>query len=330
MKLSASRHHDPSRSTLSKTSETLTPIWSASPTPLAADGTIDIPSIPRMVEHHLRLQIDGLMLCGSCGEGPWLPDRERETLVKETIDAAAGRIPVAVQITDNSVQRMLELAGRCADWGADMVVVAQPYHIANRSPRRIFEIIRDTVRESPLPAGFYDRGTITQNPLDAEFIPELISEPNIALVKDSSANMEKRTAYAHAASLRPGLRLLNGDEFCLPDYLSAGYHGALLGGAIFNGWIARQIVDAHSAGDASGAATLQERMNELMWVTYGGKSISCWLSGLKYLLCRMEVFSSITNLPDYKLSDECRQAIDEIFDGGDANGFLAELLPDPI
>jgi len=280
-----------------------------------------------MVEHHLRLQIDGIMLCGSCGEGPWLADREREILVRETVAAAAGRIPVAVQITDSSAQRMLEFAGRCADWGADMVVVAQPYHIANRTPRRIFEIIRDTVRESPLPAGFYDRGMITQNPMDAEFIPELISESNIVLVKDSSGNADKRAAYVSAASTRPDLRLLNGDEFCLPDYLAAGYHGALLGGAIFNGWIARQILNAHRSGDASAAAALQERMNELMWITYGGKAITCWLSGLKYLLCRMDVFASITNLPDYKLTDECRQAIDEIFDGGDPHGFLPDLLP---
>jgi len=305
------------------------PIWSASPTPLSEDGTIDRASIPRMVEHHLRLQIDGIMLCGSCGEGPWLPDLERETLVKDTVEAAAGRLPVAVQITDSSQQRMLEFARRCADWGADMIVVAQPYHIANRTPRRIFEIIRDTIRDAPLPAGFYDRGTITQNPLDAEFIPDLISETNLVLLKDSSADIAKRTAYVTAASTRPDLQLLNGVEFSLPDYIDAGYHGALLGGAIFNARIARQIFEAHRAGDISGANSLQERMNELMWIAYGGKSITCWLSGLKCLLCRMGVFSTITNLPDYSLTDECRDAIEEIFDGDDPYGFLADLLPDP-
>lgn len=302
-------------------------IWSATPTPLLESGTIDRTSIPRMVEHHIRLRIDGIMLCGSCGEGPWLSDQQREVLIRETVEAAAGRIPVAVQITDNSAQRMLEMAGRCAEWGANMVVVAQPYHIANRTPRHIFEITKQTIHESPLPAGLYDRGLATQNPLDVDFIPELLEEQNLLLVKDSSLNAEKRAAYLRAVSAHPGLKLLNGDEFSLPDYLAAGYHGALFGGAIFNGWIARKILAAHAGGDHAAAATLQARMNELMWRAYGGKEITCWLSGLKYLLCRMDVFSSIYNIPRYPFTEECRAAIDEIFDRGDANGFLSDLLP---
>lgn len=307
---------------------TASPIWSASPTPLSEDGRVDRASVRRMVEHHLRLNIDGMMLCGSCGEGPWLPDLERETLVKETVAAAAGRIPVAVQVTDNSRQRMLEFARRCADWGADLVVVAQPYHIANGSPHRVFEIIRDTLREAPLPAGFYDRGTITQNPLDIEFIPDLLSEPNLVLVKDSSADVAKRSAYLKAAATRPELRLLNGVEFSLPESLEAGYHGALLGGAIFNARIARQIFEAHRSGDTAQAHALQERMNDLMLRVYGGPKITCWLSGLKYLLCRMGVFSTITNLPEYTLTADCRQVIDALFDGNDVDGFLADLLPE--
>jgi len=47
-------------------------IWSATPTPLTDDFRVDRPSVQRMVEHHLALGVSGLMLAGTCREGPWL------------------------------------------------------------------------------------------------------------------------------------------------------------------------------------------------------------------------------------------------------------------
>lgn len=302
-------------------------IWSATPTPLTQEGRIDVPSISRMINHHLRLGVNGIMLCGSCGEGPWLSNRERETLIKESVATAAGRIPIAVQITDNSAERMLEFSEQCADWKVDRVVVAQPYLIANKSPRHVFEIIRDTIRHASLPAGLYDRGLANHNPLEAEFIPELLEEKNLTIIKDSSVNAEKQAIYLDAVKHRPEIMLFSGGEFDLPTYINAGYRGVLLGGAIFNAALARQIIEALEKGDQEAAKKLQERMNELMWIIYGGKKITCWLSGLKHLLIRMNVFSTIKNIPRYTLTDICRDEIDALFDGNDPRGFLGDLLP---
>jgi len=45
-------------------------IWSATPTPFTMDREVDRESLGRMVEHHVRLGVDGLFLAGTCGEGP--------------------------------------------------------------------------------------------------------------------------------------------------------------------------------------------------------------------------------------------------------------------
>jgi len=34
------------------------------------DREVDRESLGRMVEHHVRLGVDGLFLAGTCGEGP--------------------------------------------------------------------------------------------------------------------------------------------------------------------------------------------------------------------------------------------------------------------
>src|SRR5690606_2022663 len=117
-----------------------------------------------------------------------------------------------------------------------------------------------------------------------------LAEPNLVLIKDSSVSSEKRDAYL--AHKREGVALMSGDEFNVTPYITAGYSGVMLGGAIFNGALTRRILDA-----LDDAERLQSRMNDLMWIVYGGKKITCWLSGLKYLLTRMGVFSGIHNIP---------------------------------
>lgn len=56
-------------------------MWSAVPTPLSSDLKVDESSVVRMVEAAIDDGVQGLFLAGTCGEGPWLPDRERIRLV---------------------------------------------------------------------------------------------------------------------------------------------------------------------------------------------------------------------------------------------------------
>lgn len=102
-------------------------VWSATPTPLTPDRRVDPASVKRLVEHHVKMGVTGLMLAGTCGEGPWLPDAERETLVRTAAAASGGRLRIAMQVTDNSAGRTLANIEKAAAWGVEIAVVAQPY-----------------------------------------------------------------------------------------------------------------------------------------------------------------------------------------------------------
>ena len=62
--------------------DTLCGVWSASPTPFTRKMEIDIQSIERMVEHHIKLGVKGLFLAGTCGEGSWMTNDQRRQLVQ--------------------------------------------------------------------------------------------------------------------------------------------------------------------------------------------------------------------------------------------------------
>ena len=96
--------------------------------------------------------------------------------------------------------------------------------------------------------------------------------------------------------------------------LQAGYDGLLLGGGIFNGYLAGQIMAAVAAGDIDLANRLQQHMNQMMYAVYGGEQIECWLSGQKKLLVEMGIFGTWRSYLDYPLTASCARAIREVIE----------------
>ena len=292
------------------TREQLCGVWSATPTPLTEDLALDLASIEPTIEHHMKLDIRGLFVAGSCGEGPWMPTADRRELVREVARHAKGKMAIAVQVTDNSAARIIENAQQAAEDGADMVVIAQPFFLLNATPETLRELYLTAVEESPLPVGMYDLGERGPRCVPAEIMTELYRLPKVVMVKDSSGDTSRRDMALAARDDRPELLLLDGDEFHCVEYLEAGYDGLLLGGGVFNGHLAWQVIRAVEAGDIEAANAIQARMNRLMYDVYGGEDISCWLSGQKRLLVGMGVFQTWRNHLNYPLTPECEQAIE--------------------
>ena len=148
-------------------------IWSATPTPLTNDLRIDIPSIHRMVEHHLRIGCNGLFLAGTCGEGPWISRKALTSLIAEAVNASAGRLLVSVQVSDNSSVRILENIEVAAKNGADIAIIAPPLFLMNATQRRLVQHYAEVSRYSPLPLGVYDRGENTPVYIPTELLREI-------------------------------------------------------------------------------------------------------------------------------------------------------------
>ncbi|MDB6092737.1 MAG: 4-hydroxy-tetrahydrodipicolinate synthase [Verrucomicrobia bacterium] len=288
---------------------------------------MDVASVQRMVAHHVGLGVTGIMVAGTCGEGPWLRDRDREVLVRTAVEASKGRLAVAQQVTDNSVGRVLDNIEQAAAWGVQLAVVAAPSFSINATPARLVAHYSEIARRSALPMGLYDRGKASPYVVPEALLPELLAEPNIVMVKDSSQQDSRRKAYVAARAVRPELVLFSGSEFDCVDFLSAGYDGLLLGGGIFNGAMALKIVAAVRAQDLATANALQDRMNDLMYRVYGGPKIECWMTGLKELLVQLGVFSTNVNLLGYPLTPQCAAQIKAAVNGSDGLGFREDLLP---
>lgn len=287
-------------------------VWSAAPTPFDSRMGIDVEALERMVEHHIKLGVTGIFLAGTCGEGPWLPERDRRTLVKVVSKCAGENLIIAVQVTDNSYARILDNIEAAREDGADVAVIAPPYFLMNATSESIRNLYIEAIRRSTLPVCVYDRGSFSSILVAEAVLEAAYAEEKVIMIKDSSGTATRREVALAARRKRPELKLFNGTEFDCVNYLTAGYDGLLLGGGIFNAYLAGKIMETVAAGDMERAETLQERMNDMMHDVYGGRDNRCWLSGLKKLLVEMGIFSTWKSYLDYPLTAECIESINEV------------------
>ncbi len=284
-------------------------VWSAVPTPFTRAGELDVPSVKRMVEHHLRLGVRGLFVGGTNGEGPWMTDSQRRLMVRSVVAAARGRLPVTAQVSDNSTCRIVANMKAAKEDGADAAIIAPPSFLLNATPENVRDLYVDAIRACPLPVGIYDRGKNSAVAVPMKALKAIMLEKKVVMLKDSSGDPERRDYFAAIRRKRRDLRILNGDEFNCVAYIKAGYDGVLLGGGVFNGYLARLIVEAARKDDGPLADRLQKKMNQMMYAVYGGKKISCWLAGEKRLLVELGIFSTWHNLLRYPLTPACERAV---------------------
>lgn len=105
--------------------------WYILPTPFAVDGAVDLGSLGRLVEAAIAWGVDGLTAMGVMAEPATLTAAERETALRTVVDAAAGRVPLAVGCSGSDVGTVAGSADQAHRLGAVAAMVAPPPLIRN-------------------------------------------------------------------------------------------------------------------------------------------------------------------------------------------------------
>ncbi|MFI4913090.1 MAG: dihydrodipicolinate synthase family protein [Sedimentisphaeraceae bacterium JB056] len=284
----------------------ITAAWSASPTPLMEDLTVDTASVERMVKHHIRLKQQGMFIGGTCGEGPYLPVSEFRKLVSSVSQAAGSDILVAVQVTDNSYSKVIDKINDAKADGGDIAIIAEPWFCACMSEAALLKYYLESAEKSRLPVGIYSRGA---KEIPAKLYKQILAHPNVKIFKDSSLNDEIMNIALEAKQTRSDLFVMTGYELGMPKYLKAGYDGILAGGGILIGAVANQMIEAAKAGEFDKLEGLQQHCESIFYPAYGGRKITSWLTGLKYTLVKMGIFSTTAGYLKYDLTESVKADI---------------------
>lgn len=285
-------------------------IWSATPTPFLADGSLDKAGIHHLVEQHLRLNIQGLFAAGTTGEGPHMPGAQRGEFVRILKQIAGTQIHLAAQVSDTSAVRVQDNMRRMTDAGADSLVLSAPLMPKFCSEHFLRRYFFESLEAATLPVGIYLlKGGIPGAEISLDLWREIAAHPNVHFLKDSTASQETADALLAVKQQRPELILLTGYEFDVLTTVTAGYDGGLLGTGILNGRMIRHALDALENGDTETAAAWQKRANDFMYDMFR-RDFSTWLGGLKYALKRLGIFSTDFMHLCFPLTNADRNRID--------------------
>jgi 2-keto-3-deoxy-L-arabinonate dehydratase len=94
-----------------------------------ADGSLDLPSQSRLVEHLLEAGAHGLGLFGNASEGYALLASERVEILKLVRREVNGRVPLVVSSGHTGTDAAVELSREAEALGADALMVLPPYYL---------------------------------------------------------------------------------------------------------------------------------------------------------------------------------------------------------
>ncbi len=236
----------------------LTGLIAATFTPMHPDGSGDLAPVPAMVEGLLRNGITALYVCGSTGEGPSLTTEERERVAEAFVAAAAGRLPVMVQVGHNSVEDARRLAAHAASIGADAISAVSPSYFIPEGVAALVETLGRVTDAAPdLPFYYYHiprLSGVSLSPLAfLEAAPARM--PSLAGVKFSCRDVEVMQACLAFDGGR--FNILFGVDEMLLSGLAAGCHGAVGSTYNFLAPLYHEVMRRLAAGDLSGAQAHQ-------------------------------------------------------------------------
>src|SRR5438270_1046919 len=76
-------------------------------TPLRGDETIDTEALARLVEFQIEAGVHGLWILGTTARFDLIPDARQRLVAEVAARAAAGRVPLVLNISDQGTQRTL-------------------------------------------------------------------------------------------------------------------------------------------------------------------------------------------------------------------------------
>jgi dihydrodipicolinate synthase/N-acetylneuraminate lyase len=167
--------------------------------------------------------VDGVLALGTTGEGFLLPVEQRMRAAQLYVEAADGRLQVAVHCGAQSTSDTVDLAAHAADVGADAVAVMAPPYFTLDEPALLAHFVAAARACAPTPFYVYEFAARSGYAVPVSVLEQLRAEAdNFRGLKVSDAPWERFAPY-----LLEGLDVFVGPESLIPQGLAAGAVGAV-------------------------------------------------------------------------------------------------------
>jgi 4-hydroxy-tetrahydrodipicolinate synthase len=155
--------------------------------PVDVDGQVRTGVLGRLCDDLIKSGVHGLTPLGSTGEFAYLNSEQRTAVVRTTIEAANGRVPVVAGVASTSTLDAVAQAKSVQALGADgILAILEAYFPLNDAQiESYFRAIADAV---DIPVVIYTNPQFQRSDLTLDVIARLATHPRIRYIKDASTN----------------------------------------------------------------------------------------------------------------------------------------------
>jgi 4-hydroxy-tetrahydrodipicolinate synthase len=229
-------------------------------TPMHADGSVDYPTLRKLIDWHVAEGTDCIGVVGTTGESPTVSAQENCEIIRVAVEQSAGRVPIMAGCGSNCTAEAIEYARFAKSVGADCQLQVVPYYNkpTQEGQYRHFKAIAEAV---DLPLILYNVPGRSVADMLPETVLRLAEVPGIVGIKEATGNIDRAQWLIKQAP--KNFAIYSGDDPTAVALMLCGGQGNISVTANVAPRLMHELCVAAIAGDVKRAMEIQFKLMPL-------------------------------------------------------------------
>jgi len=226
-------------------------------TPMHEDGSVDYPTLRKLIDWHIAEGTACIGVVGTTGESPTVSVDEHCEIIRVAVEQTAKRVPVMAGTGANATREAIELSKFAKEVGADCSLSVVPYY-NKPSQEGIYQHFKAIAEAVDLPMMLYNVPGRTVADMAPETTLRCAQLPGVFGVKEATGNIERACWLIKQASKDFGI--YSGDDGTAVAMMLLGGSGNVSVTANVAPRAMAELCRAAIAGNAKAAAEIHLKL----------------------------------------------------------------------
>ena len=193
-------------------------------TPFRQSGSVDEPTLRKLIQRQIDAGIDFLVPCGTTGESPTLTHEEHLRVVEITVELAKGKVPVLAGAGGYNTAEVITMARELQTLGADGILSVTPYY--NKPTQEgLYQHYKAIASSTSLPIILYSVQGRTGVNIEPATVKRLAEIENVVGLKEASGNISQMSTILNCVP--EDFLILSGDDAIALPLIALGGRGVI-------------------------------------------------------------------------------------------------------
>lgn len=195
-------------------------------TKFTTKDTLDLTMFTTNIKAQVDAGVHGIVLGGTLGEASTLEDSEKRTLTTETVKLVEGKIPVMINIAEQTTKGAIDAANKAEEDGASGLMMLPPMRYS-AGDREVVEYFKAVANNSSLPIMVYNNPVDYKTEVTLDMFDVLLKCETIQAVKESTRDISNVSRIKNRFGNR--LKIMTGVDTLALESLLMGADGWVAG-----------------------------------------------------------------------------------------------------